>query len=185
MKQTVTSRAFLLVLILGMLVIGVGIYFKKIRPGGNLYYPAWQMTIKGEERKSVGKLDNYGCFSRFMVPRDKTLDSSKPVMTELKLDLFESFYLGTFFGKIKNYEPSMRKDFSGLIDELMQEEKIKTYTHLNAIICLNQIDLLNPPNGASLTYYVSHSYCTSECQSESYFIDVNLKSDGNFIGYKR
>jgi hypothetical protein len=66
----------------------------------------------------------------------------------------------------------------------MQEQKISTYEHLKADVCLYYRDFLNPTGGGSLDYYIEHYYCTNHCQTGNFGLTVELNPDGSFVGYR-
>lgn len=131
--------------------------------------------------KNEGRLGGHTCLSLFRVASETEYKGEAEI---LKLDFFQSFASGAFFGKIKNYLPEQNKQFAAFINQLMQEQKIMTYLHLRADICLYNQDLLNPENGAGLNYYIEHYYCTNHCQTGKYEMQVDLDSNGNFVGYR-
>ncbi|HEX7456564.1 MAG TPA: hypothetical protein VF303_03795 [Candidatus Nanoarchaeia archaeon] len=132
--------------------------------------------------QSEGSLGNHKCLSKFRVEKSVSYSGDPEI---LKLDFFQSFSSGAFFGKIKDYRPEQNKQFAAFMNQLMQEKKVTTYEHLRADVCLYNQDLLNPENGASLNYYVEHYYCTNHCQTGNYEIRVDLDAIGNFVGYRR
>lgn len=141
----------------------------------------WLWSTPQTQRTS-GTLDDHDCNSVFSVARtDPTTDS---LASPTRLEYFQSFSSGAFFGKIEDYHSSNATSFSSLIDELMKNGDIQTYEHLSAEVCLFNEDLLNPEGGATLRYFVEHYYCTNECQTGTYSIRVDLKSDGYFVGYR-
>ena len=127
--------------------------------------------------------NEYKCLSKFSVNRNDAFPTTKSGKS--KLSLFQSFNDGAFFGKIDNYQSGQAKEFASLIEELMKDQKISTFEHFSADICLFRQDLNNPEGGATLDYYVEHHYCTNECSTGTYTLKVDLKDDGYFVGYRR
>lgn len=137
---------------------------------------------KNNGPQTQNSLGQHDCLAKFRVESNaKNADGSKILET----DFFQSFASGSFFGKIKDYQPGLNKQFSALTNQLMQEKKVKTYAHLWADVCLYREDLLNPENGATLYYYVEHYYCSNNCKTGKYDIRVDLDADGNFTGYRQ
>jgi hypothetical protein len=129
----------------------------------------------------AGNLGGKQCTSLFNVKRDLKENVDKELFD---LDYFQSFGSGAFYGKIKNFKPEDNKKFSLFIDQLMKEQKIKTFEHMEANICSYYQDLLNPENGANLIYYIEHVYYTNSRNVGKYDLHVNLDADGNFVGYR-
>ena len=129
----------------------------------------------------TGNLGGKQCTSLFNVKRDLKENVSKELFD---LEYFQSFGSGAFYGKIKNFKQGDNKKFSLFIDQLMKEQKIKTFEHMEANICFYYQDLLNPENGANLNYYIEHIYYTNNRNVGKYDLHVNLDPDGNFIGYR-
>jgi hypothetical protein len=102
----------------------------------------------------------------------------------LSLESFNYFRSGAFYGKIRGYRPDMVSKVPGLIEALMQEDRIRMYKHIEAEVCLVGRDFLNPEGGGSLDYYVEHLYCTSSCQTGTYRLRVDMEKDGSFVGYR-
>jgi hypothetical protein len=135
-----------------------------------------------ETQQTFGSLGEHKCLSLFKVER---LNPSTDYLVDAEMLVnFQSFPSGAFFGRVEDYHPSNASGFSSLIDELMMEGDIRTYEHLSAEVCLYSEDVLNPEGGATLRYFVEHYYCTNECQTGTYSIRVDLKSDGYFVGYR-
>jgi hypothetical protein len=128
-----------------------------------------------------GYLGGQNCLSKFHLTSDEQYAGEPEI---LGLEFFRSFGGGAFFGVIKNYNSRMSSQFAYFINQLMQEKRIKTYSHLSADICLYNQDLLNPQGGATLGYYIEHYYCTNSCQTGKYELRVDLDSEGNFVGYR-
>jgi len=135
-----------------------------------------------EANKTEGQLGNYNCLALFNVARNNSYASSKELF---ELDSFQPFGRGAFFGKIKNFKPEQKSEFSVFINELIKEDKISTYEHLESNVCLYNEDLNNPPSGVRLSYYVEHRYCTNNCYTGKYEIEVELQPNGQFIGYRQ
>jgi len=143
----------------------------------------WVVVVKIiHNSQNEGSLGKHKCLSKFRVERSINYSGGPEI---LKLDSFQSFESGAFFGKIKDYKPEQNKQFAAFINQLMQEQKIMTYLHLRADVCFYNQDLLNPENGAGLNYYVEHYYCTNHCQTGKYEIKVDLDANGNFVGYRQ
>src|SRR3989339_36319 len=130
--------------------------------------------------QSEGNLGMQQCLSKFRVEKGVEY-SGKPEILELNSSRF--FDSGAFFGQIKDYQLEQNKQFAAGINQLMREQKIRTYRHLRADVCLYEQDLFNPQNGATLNYYVEHYYCTNSCQTGQFEIRVDLNADGDFVGY--
>lgn len=136
-----------------------------------------------EANKIEGQqLGNYSCLALFNVARKNPYISNKEVF---EIDYFQSFSGGAFSGKIKNFKPEQKSEFPVFINELIKEAKISTYEHLEANVCLYNEDMNNPPGGIRLDYYVEHRYCTNNCHTGKYEIEVELQSNGQFIGYRQ
>ena len=146
------------------------------------YWPKKNIPVPNPTAAENGKNpEGRECILKFTTERNAKVDSEPEV---LKLDFFQSFNSGAFFGKIADFQPGDNKRFADLVSHLMQEQKIKTFEHLRADVCLEREDLINPENGASLDYYIEHYYCTNHCQTGHYEIRVDLDAGGNFVGYR-
>lgn len=134
--------------------------------------------------KDIDSLRGKKCLAGFNIKRRDDIPAGLN-LSDLKLDYFESFGSGAFYGKIKNYQPSMNGELSNIINQLMLAHKIGTYEHLEADVCLYNRDLYNPQDGATLNYVVEHFYCTNSCQKGVYSIRVDLDPSGTFVGYRQ
>ena len=94
--------------------------------------------------QNEGSLGSHKCLSKFQVIKGAEYSGPAEI---LKLDFFQSFGSEAFFGKIKDYKPEKNKQFAAFINQLIREQKIRTYRHLRADVCLYSQDLLNPENG--------------------------------------
>ena len=124
---------------------------------------------------------NRTCLSKFQVDRSIESKSEPEIFT---MTYFHTFKSGAFFGKIANFKPGQNEQFGKFINQPMQEKKISTYRHLRADVCLQYQNLVNPQDGTTLKYYVEHYYCTNSCQEGKYEIQVELNTDGTFVGYQ-
>ena len=168
MKNIIKKKLVIAVLFITLVVV-IYIFINKSNYISN--------TDTDNEINNLGKRE---CIYKFKTENGLAY-TDKPEI--FQLEYFQSFQSGAFSGKIKNYKPEMAKQFSEFINQLMQENKIKTYRHLNANVCLYHQDLLNPENGSNLDYYIEHYYCTNKCQTGKYDIKVNLETNGTFVGY--
>lgn len=179
------KRLLIIVLIIVVFVV-VCVIIAKLFPSNNNINTNNNVTSNINSNNEIsnsqneGSLGGHKCLSKFQVIKGVEYSGSAEI---LKLDFFQSFGSGALFGKIKDYKPEQNKQFAAFINQLMKEQKIITYRHLRADVCLYNQDLLNPENGASLDYYVEHYYCTNSCQTGKYDIRVDLNADGNFVGY--
>ncbi|MFA6534235.1 MAG: hypothetical protein WCT37_03620 [Patescibacteria group bacterium] len=148
------------------------------------YPPSTTKTGDADSQGVVGTLGNQKCMEKFRIERNVTIPADQLTQSNLEVASLETFGSGAFYGKIKKYSPDNNYQLTELIDRLMQEQKISTYEHLWADICLYNRDFLNPDGGGSLNYYVEHYYCTNHCQTGSYGLNVNLNPDGSFVGYR-
>jgi hypothetical protein len=137
---------------------------------------------KTGEPQTQGSLGDHICLALFQVKRGEEAATSTEIFP---VESFRKFGSGAFFGKIKDFQPGQNRQFAAFINQMMEEGQVDTYVHLRADVCLYRQDLLNPENGATLNYYVEHLYCTNSCQTGKYDIEVNLDTDGNFIGYRQ
>lgn len=142
-----------------------------------------QETVNGIPDK-IESLQGQKCLAGFNVKRNDNSPADVD-LNALNLAYFESFGSGAFYGKIKNYKPEMNAELAGIVNQLMQKEKINTYEHLEADVCLYNQDLYNPQGGATLSYVVEHLYCTNSCQKGEYKIRVDLDKSGSFVGYRQ
>jgi len=175
-RKTKTTLAIITILILTVIS---AVCFYRLRKNE-------QPPIAGDDTQ--GTLGTHQCLSKFSVERNNRA-SEQPINLDLarnglQLESFKSFASGAFWGKIKNYQPEMNKKFPGLIDELMKEQRVRTFEHLKANICLYNQDFLNPPSGAAINYYIEHYYCTNSCQWGHYELRADLGDDGSFVGYR-
>src|SRR4030042_2100200 len=185
MTKKILITSLVLIVLVGLDYIAVAKFYpQKNNDNTNKKTVTSNITSDNEISNShnEGSLGNHKCLSKFRVEKS-VIYSGDPEI--LKLDFFQSFSSGAFFGKIKDYRPEQNKHFAAFINQLMQEKKVTTYEHLRADVCLYNQDLLNPENGASLNYYVEHYYCTNHCQTGKYEIRVDLDANGNFVGYRR
>lgn len=148
------------------------------------YPPSTAKTGDAESQGVVGTLGGKKCMEKFTVERNVITPEEKLPQTILEIASLETFNSGAFYGKIKNYSSDNNYQLTELIDKLMQEQKIDTYEHIKADICLYYRDFLNPAGGGNLNYYIEHYYCTNNCQTGTYELTVNLNPDGSFVGYR-
>jgi hypothetical protein len=185
-------KKILFIVLLIAFVVLVSIIVIKFYPANNdhkmvsnVYQPVLSTNSQNKisSSQNEGELGGHTCLSFFQVKAREPQGITEPEV--LKLDSFQSFITGAFSGKINNFQPGQNKLFAALINQLMQEQKITTYFHLEAKVCLYHQDLYNPTNGATLNYYIEHYYCTNHCQTGKYEIKVDLDEDGNFVGYRQ
>ena len=179
-----TKKTSLIIVFLTLSAILVCLVIAKLLPANNHPTPNITRTENADNTSNLPNKKSLGgheCLSKFTVERGANYET---ILETFKLELFQSFGTGAFFGKIENFQPGQNKQFSALIDQLMKEDKIATYAHLKADVCLYHEDSLNPENGASLNYYIEHYYCTNQCQTGKYEIEVDLDANGNFVGYR-
>ncbi len=171
------KKVFVLLAAIVFMIIFIAIFTFLANNGdnnGNKFNEA--NKIKGQQP------GNHNCLALFNVARNNPYISGKEV---LELDSFQSFSGGAFSGKIKNFKPERKSEFPVLINELIKEAKISTYEHLEANVCLYNEDMNNPPGGIRLDYYIEHRYCANNCYTGKYEIEVELQSNGQFIGYRQ
>jgi uncharacterized membrane protein len=185
-KKILLIALMLIVLVILVFVVVAKLYHPKNNTNNNTSNSNVTQNINSNNEisnsQNEGGLGSHECFSKFQVEKDVNYSGGPEI---LKLDFFQSFGSGAFFGKIRDYKSEQNKQFAAFINQLMQEQKVMTYVHLRADVCLYNQDLLNPENGASLNYYVEHYYCTNHCQTGKYEIRVDLDANGNFVGYRQ
>lgn len=182
-KFLIATLVAIFLLILACVVI-FKFYHQKNNNNNNTSTTSANINTNKEisDSQSEGSLGDHKCLSKFRVEKNVNYSGGSEI---LKTDFFQSFSSGAFFGKIKDYKGEQNKQFAAFINQLMKEQKIATYEHLRADVCLYNQDLFNPENGARLSYYVEHYYCTNHCQTGNYEIRVDLDANGNFVGYRQ
>ena len=184
-KKILLTSLLLILLIILICVIAIKFYPQKNNNDNNTKTSVTVNLNSNNEisnSQTEGSLGSHQCLSKFRVEKGVNYSGGPEI---LKTDSFQTFSSGAFFGKIKGYSPEQNKQFAAFINQLMQEQKVLTYIHLRADVCLYNQDLLNPENGASLNYYVEHYYCTNHCQTGNFEIRVDLDPSGNFVGYRK
>jgi hypothetical protein len=171
-----------LILIIVLFCIVARSFFKN--NDGLIFIPGTDRNNEDKNPQNMETLGNKKCISKFKVERNDGIPGTKIEPEIPSLDLFQAFTSGAFFGRMKNYTPDQNQELAPLVDQLMKEQKIPTYEHLWADVCLYDQDLYNPQDGATLNYYVEHYYCTNSCQTGKYSIRVDLDPAGNFVGYR-